>query len=234
MEKPYSDLEENLKEVFFKINDAVARYGRDPASVRLMAVTKTVPAAVVNEVIKLGVSLLGENKAQELALKYNDYERTGAEIHFIGHLQRNKARQVVDKVSMIQSVDRMSLAQEIDSQALKLGKTMPVLLEVNIGGEAGKSGVAPEMLLELVYGVSQLKHIKALGLMTIPPFDINTKETEEFFSKTRRLMVDIKAKNVDNISMEILSMGMSGDYVEAIKHGANIVRVGSAIFGARV
>ncbi len=233
MEKQYNDLADNLKAVLDKIGEAVVRCGRDSASVRLMAVTKTVPAAVVNEAIKLGVGLLGENKAQELSSKYDDYDKDSAEIHFIGHLQSNKARQVVDKVSMIQSVDRLSLAKEIDAQAAKLGKIMPVLLEVNIGGEASKSGVAPDLLEELICSVSGLKNLKVRGLMTIPPFDKKIDETEEFFSRMRRLLVDMKAKNVDNISMDILSMGMSGDYIEAIKHGANIVRVGSAIFGVR-
>jgi pyridoxal phosphate enzyme (YggS family) len=230
MEKPYSRIAENLKAVMFNISEAAARAGRQPDSVRLMAVTKTVPAVFVNEAIAQGVRLLGENRAQELREKYDDYDKTGVEIHFIGHLQSNKTRQIIDKVAMIQSLDRLSLAKEIDSQAKK---PMRVLIEVNIGGEASKSGVAPERLEELLHGVSGFRNIKVEGLMTIPPISDDLRVTERYFHKMQELWLDIKAKKIDNVNMEILSMGMSDDYTAAIKHGSNIVRVGTAIFGRR-
>jgi pyridoxal phosphate enzyme (YggS family) len=233
MERPYSSVAENLKAVLFNIGEAAAKAGRPPDSVRLMAVTKTVPAKTVNEAISLGIRLLGENRAQELCEKYDKYAKTGVEIHFIGHLQGNKARQIVDKVDMIQSLDRISLAKEIDTQAQKAGKTMRALIEVNIGGEASKSGVAPEGLEELLHEVSRFKSVRVEGLMTIPPVCGSTLDSERYFHKMQELWLDIQAKKIDNVIMEYLSMGMSDDYAAAIKHGANIVRVGTAIFGSR-
>jgi pyridoxal phosphate enzyme (YggS family) len=230
MEKPYSKIAENLKAVMFNIGDAAVRSGRRPDSVRLMAVTKTIPAVFVNEAIAQGVRLLGENRAQELCEKYGDYDKTGVEIHFIGHLQSNKVRQIIDKVDMIQSLDRLSLAKEIDSQAKN---PIRVLVEVNIGGEASKSGVAPERLEELLNGVSGFKNIRVKGLMSIPPICDDLRVTERYFHKMKELWLDIKAKKIDNVNMEALSMGMSDDYTAAIKHGSNIVRVGTAIFGRR-
>lgn len=233
MEKPYSSIAENLKAVMSGIGEAATRANREPGSVRLMAVTKTVPAQVVNEAVALGVDLLGENKSQELNEKFAQYEKTGVEIHFIGHLQSNKARQIIDKVDMIQSLDRLSLAKEIDTQARKAGRITRALIEVNIGGELSKSGVEPERLEELISEVSQLRHISIKGLMTIPPFTEDLLTAERYFHKMHALWLDIRAKNMDNVNMAHLSMGMSGDYEAAIKHGATIVRVGTAIFGSR-
>lgn len=232
MEKSYSGVAENLKRVRYEIGEAVIRYDRDPDSVRLMAVTKTVPPDVVNKAVSLGADLLGENKAQELLAKYDIYDKK-AEIHFIGHLQSNKVRQIIDKVIMIQSVDRMSLAREISAQAGKAGVTTGILVEVNIGGEDSKSGVGPEKLEDLLREIAPLPFIKVRGLMAIPPFCDDIAQIERYFYAMRQLHVDMSAKNIDNVDMDILSMGMSGDYVPAIKHGSNIVRVGSAIFGAR-
>ena len=233
MEKLYSSIEDNLKLIMFQINESREKYGRQNDDVRLMAVTKTIPPKAVNEAIALGVNLIGENKAQELSSKYESYDKNDVEIHFIGHLQRNKVKQVIDKVSVIQSVDSLKLAEEIDTQAQKSGIKMDILAEVNIGGEISKSGVLPHKLEPLLKEISKMHCICVKGLMAIPPFCDDMKQTEKYFSAMQELFIDIKGKNIDNVSMDVLSMGMSGDYKEAIKYGANIIRIGAAIFGQR-
>ena len=222
-----SIVSENLKRVQYNITEAKAKY-RNENDVRLMVVTKTVPYEIVNSVIEQGVDLLGENRVQEYLDKKDHYDKN-AEVHFIGHLQTNKVKYIVDSVKCIHSVDSLKLAAEIEKLAEKNGIVMNVLTEVNIGGEESKSGISTDMLDELVYGISEMKNIKLCGLMTIPPVG----NSEFYFEKMQRIFEDLKAKKVDNVSMDILSMGMSADYVEAIKYGSNIVRVGSAIFGAR-
>ncbi len=219
---------ENLKRVQYNIAEAKAKYRNENDDVRLMAVTKTVPYEIVNSVIEQGVDLLGENRVQEYLDKKDHYDKN-AEVHFIGHLQTNKVKYIVDSVKCIHSVDSLKLAAEIEKLAEKNGIVMNVLTEVNIGGEESKSGISTDMLDELVFGISEMKNIKLCGLMTIPPVG----NSEFYFEKMQRIFEDLKAKKVDNVSMDILSMGMSADYVEAIKYGSNIVRVGSAIFGAR-
>lgn len=223
-----SIVSENLKRVQYNIAEAKAKYRNENDDVRLMAVTKTVPYEIVNLVIEQGVDLLGENRVQEYLDKKDHYDKN-AEVHFIGHLQTNKVKYIVDSVKCIHSVDSLKLAAEIEKLAEKNGIVMNVLTEVNIGGEESKSGISTDMLDELVYGISEMKNIKLCGLMTIPPVG----NSEFYFEKMQRIFEDLKAKKVDNVSMDILSMGMSADYVEAIKYGSNIVRVGSAIFGAR-
>ncbi len=223
-----SIVSENLKRVQYNIAEAKAKYRNENDDVRLMAVTKTVPYEIVNSVIEQGVDLLGENRVQEYLDKKDHYDKN-AEVHFIGHLQTNKVKYIVDSVKCIHSVDSLKLAAEIEKLAEKNGIVMNVLTEVNIGGEESKSGISTDMLDELVYGISEMKNIKLCGLMTIPPVG----NSEFYFEKMQRIFEDLKAKKVDNVSMDILSMGMSADYVEAIKYGSNIVRVGSAIFGAR-
>lgn len=223
-----SIVSENLKRVQYNIAEAKAKYRNENDDVRLMAVTKTVPYEIVNSVIEQGVDLLGENRVQEYLYKKDHYDKN-AEVHFIGHLQTNKVKYIVDSVKCIHSVDSLKLAAEIEKLAEKNGIVMNVLTEVNIGGEESKSGISTDMLDELVYGISEMKNIKLCGLMTIPPVG----NSEFYFEKMQRIFEDLKAKKVDNVSMDILSMGMSADYVEAIKYGSNIVRVGSAIFGAR-
>ena len=219
---------ENLKRVQYNIAEAKAKYRNENDDVRLMAVTKTVPYEIVNSVIEQGVDLLGENRVQEYLDKKDHYDKN-AEVHFIGHLQTNKVKYIVDSVKCIHSVDSLKLAAEIEKLAEKNGIVMNVLTEVNIDGEESKSGISTDMLDELVFGISEMKNIKLCGLMTIPPVG----NSEFYFEKMQRIFEDLKAKKVDNVSMDILSMGMSADYVEAIKYGSNIVRVGSAIFGAR-
>ncbi len=228
MANDFFDIEENLKEIRYNIGEAVAKYRTANDEVRLMAVTKTVPADRVNHAVKLGVDLLGENRVQEYQSKKDLYERS-AEVHFIGHLQTNKVKYIIDSVSMIQSVDNTHLAGEINRLALANNKVMDVLLEVNIGGEESKSGVEPNALDDLIYEISGMTNIRIRGLMTIPPpvdSDIFLAEMQELFLKT-------KEKKAANISMDILSMGMTHDYYEAIKYGSTLVRIGTGLFGAR-
>ena len=233
MEKS-SEIRRNVDAVQEQIGRAAAEAGRDPSEIRLMAVTKTQSAARVNEAIAAGVTLLGENRAQELLEKYDGYDRAGCGIHFIGHLQSNKVRSIVDKVSMIESVDRLSLAQEISRCAQLHGLVMPVLIEVNIGREQSKSGVLPEALPELLGKVSLLPGLSVRGLMAIPPNIEDTVQKEGYFEQMYRHFIDMKAKKLDNVSMTILSMGMSHDYPLAIRHGSNVVRIGRALFGERM
>ena len=233
MEKS-SEIRRNVEAVQEQIGRAAAEAGRDPSEIRLMAVTKTQSAARVNEAIAAGVTLLGENRAQELLEKYDGYDRAGCDIHFIGHLQSNKVRSIVDKVSMIESVDRLSLAQEISRCAQLHGLVMPVLIEVNIGREQSKSGVLPEALPELLGKVSLLPGLSVRGLMAIPPNIEDTVQKEGYFEQMYRRFIDMKAKKLDNVSMTILSMGMSHDYPLAIRHGSNVVRIGRALFGERM
>ena len=222
------DISENLKRIRFNIEEARAKYRKQDDVIRLMAVTKTVPYQRVNLAVSEGVTLLGENRVQEYLEKKDFYDKN-AEVHFIGHLQSNKVKYIIDSVTMIHSVDSTKLASEIDKQAAKAGVVMNVLLEVNIGGEDTKSGVSPDRLRELVYETGDLKNIRVKGLMTIPP----PGESEESFYKMNRLFSDLKSERFENADMEILSMGMSADYALAVKYGSNIVRIGSGIFGAR-
>ena len=223
----------NTQELLAAVRQAAIDCGRDPDEVTLMAVTKTVAPELVNESIANGIHLLGENRAQELLEKYDFYEKENVEIHFIGHLQTNKVRQIIDKVSMIHSVDSLHLAQEIDKQAAKIGKIMNILIEVNIGDEESKSGVSAAELLDLLGKISKLQHISVKGLMCIPPASKNDEENAHYFAKMQQLFIDMKQKNMDNINMSILSMGMSNDYKIAIQYGSNIVRIGTALFGSR-
>ncbi|MCL2057209.1 MAG: YggS family pyridoxal phosphate-dependent enzyme [Oscillospiraceae bacterium] len=223
----------NLAQIRAAIEKACKAAGRKPSEVTLVAVTKTVPPQPVNAAIHSGVTVLGENRAQELTEKYPHYDKATVKIHFIGHLQTNKVRQIIDKVDMIQSVDSIKLLAEIDRQAKKHGKICDILIEVNIGGEKSKSGVLPEKLDELVRAAADFPSVRLRGLMAVPPFFDNPDESGPYFSAMEKLFIDIKGKNVDNRDIDILSMGMSGDYIAAIKHGATMIRIGTAIFGDR-
>lgn len=227
------EVAQNVRALQEQVAQAAAAAGRDPAQVRLMAVTKTVDPELVNAAIGAGITLLGENKAQELCAKYDSYHKDGVEIHFIGHLQTNKVRQIVDKVQMIESVDSLPLAKEIDKRCAALNKQMPILIEVNIGREESKSGVLPEDLPALLEEISKLPCLSVRGLMAIPPVCENNEQVSQYFYQIQQLFIDIKQKKYDNINMEILSMGMSGDYQTAIAYGSNIVRIGTAMFGQR-
>lgn len=234
MENRYMTIEDNIHAIRAEIEDAALKAGRDPKGIRLMAVTKTQTPEAVNAAIAAGIDLLGENRAQELNEKYDSYSRDGVDIHFIGHLQTNKVRQIADKVTMIHSVDSLRLAKEIESQAVRLGKVMDVLIEVNIAGELSKDGIAPSEVEPLAREIAQLGHLNLCGLMTIPPICDQESEIEGYFSRMQQLFVDIGAKKIDNVSMNVLSMGMSGDYLSAVKYGATLLRLGTAIFGTRM
>ena len=227
------EVAQNVQKIAQDVREAALQAGRDPSEVQVMAVTKTVDPVLVNAAIGAGITLLGENKAQELCAKYDSYHKDGVQIHFIGHLQTNKIRQIVDKVSMVESVDSIKLAREIDRHCAAIGRVMDVLLEVNIGREENKTGIFPEFLPALLEEAGKLEHIRVRGLMTIPPVCETEEEVLQYFSQMRQLFIDIKQKKYDNISMEILSMGMSADYLAAVRCGSNIVRIGTAMFGQR-
>ena len=227
------EVAQNVQKIAQDVREAALQAGRDPSEVQVMAVTKTVDPVLVNAAIGAGITLLGENKAQELCAKYDSYHKDGVQSHFIGHLQTNKVRQIVDKVSMVESVDSIKLAREIDRHCAAIGKVMDVLLEVNIGREENKTGIFPEFLPALLEEAGKLEHIRVRGLMTIPPVCETEEEVLQYFSQMRQLFIDIKQKKYDNISMEILSMGMSADYLAAVRCGSNIVRIGTAMFGQR-
>lgn len=200
---------------------------------RLLAATKTVPPELINFAGECGLDLIGENRVNELLEKYEFIDRSKFELHFIGALQTNKVKYIIDKVDMIQSVDRESLALEIERQAAKHGIIMPILAEVNIGNEESKSGVAPEKAKEFCRFLGSLPHVSLRGLMAIPPKCDENRNNCEYFCKMKKIFVDISHLNVDNSIIDILSLGMSDDYLSAVECGSNLVRVGSAIFGKR-
>lgn len=225
------DLEENLKVIRENIARAAQKSGRKPEEITLLAATKTVSVPVINRAIELGVSHIGENRVQELCDKLPLL--SPCDRQFIGHLQKNKVKYLVGQVSLIQSVDSQPLAQEISRLSVRDGVTTGVLIEVNIGREENKSGVLPESLPQLLDNISNLPNILVRGLMAIPPVCENPEDATPYFSKMYEYYVDIKTKKMDNVSMDYLSMGMSSDYAQAIVCGANMVRVGSALFGPR-
>lgn len=233
MTEKLSDISENAKRLKAQVAEAAIKSGRSEKDVRLMAVTKMNSAERVNDAIAAGITLLGENRAQELLDKYDRYDRDNCDIHFIGHLQSNKVKKIVDKVSMIESLDSISLAKEIDRCSKEIGIVMPVLVEVNIGAEENKSGVLPTYLDDFIAEAASFSGISVRGLMAIPPNIDDNYKKEIYFEQMYRHFIDIKAKKMDNVSMEILSMGMSYDFILAIAHGSTVVRLGRALFGER-
>ncbi|MBQ1474974.1 MAG: YggS family pyridoxal phosphate-dependent enzyme [Ruminococcus sp.] len=233
MARSFSDVEYNYKTICENIARAAQSVGKTAEDITFLAATKTVDAPTINHAISLGLRYIGENRVQELLSKYEEYDLEHASLQFIGHLQSNKVRQIVGKVDLIQSVDSVKLAEEISRCSQKLGISTDILLEVNIGREENKSGVLPEALYELLDQIREIPAVKVRGLMAIPPICENAQENCKYFDNMRNMFLDIRSKNIDNISMDILSMGMSDDYAEAIRCGANMVRVGSALFGAR-
>lgn len=231
-EERVKSVKENYLRVKEKVAEAAVKSGRSPDAVRLMCVTKTVEPEYINPVLDLGADLIGENRVQEYLAKKDELHLEGAEKHLIGHLQTNKVRQIVGEVDLIQSVDSLKLAREISRVSFRNRITSDILVEVNIGGEASKSGVSPDGLNELLCEIAELDNIRIRGLMTIPPI-CSEEEARKYFYLMHKTFVDIKDKKQDNINMEILSMGMSDDYEAAIAEGSDLVRVGSAIFGAR-
>ena len=227
-ENCYEYVNENLRAIRENIAETAEKCGRDVNSVHLMAVTKTVAPEIVNHAVSLGLTLLGENRVQEFLSKQEVYEKS-AQIHFIGHLQTNKVKYIIEPVSMIQSVDSLKLAQEINRLAIAHNKIMDVLCEVNIGGEESKSGVSPDNLNRLLEQISGMEGIRVKGLMTIPP----PSDSDIFLGRMEELFNKVKSAGIQNVSMDELSMGMTHDYQQAIMHGATIVRIGTGLFGRR-
>ena len=227
-----TSIRENIAAIRAQIDAAARETGRTGADITLVGASKMNDAAACQEAIAAGVDALGENRVQEMTAKLAQNAYDGAPLHFIGHLQRNKVKQVVGKAALIQSIGSPELLTEVDRQAEKLGIVQDILLEVNIGGEEAKSGFAPDAVEQAAAQAKTLAHVRVRGLMTIPPADATREENMAYFEKVRALYVDISRKMYDN-GLEYLSMGMSGDFADAIRAGANMVRVGSAIFGAR-
>ena len=225
-------ISENIAAIRQRIDEAARRSGRTGADITLVGASKMNDAAACREAIAAGIDVLGENRVQEMTQKLAENAYDGAPLHFIGHLQRNKVKQVVGKVALIQSVGSVPLLEEIEKVADKLGIVQDILLEVNIGGEEAKSGFAPSEVAEAARRAKTLPHVRVLGLMTIPPVENEPQGNLPFFAQMRELFVDINQNIYDN-KLKYLSMGMSGDYAEAIESGSNMVRVGTAIFGAR-
>lgn len=223
---------ENLKTVRTKIETSCKVSGRSPKDVTLIAVSKTKPVEMLKEAYEQGCRHFGENKVQELVEKYDAMPKD-IKWHMIGHLQRNKVKYIVDKVYMIHSVDSLKLAEEISKEALKKNVTVSVLIEVNVAGEETKFGVSPSSAEELIREIAVLPGVSVKGLMTIAPYVDNPEDNRQYFVALKQLSVDISRKNIDNVTMNVLSMGMTGDYAVAVEEGASFVRVGTGIFGER-
>ena len=227
-----SMLLDNLKDVEERIQAACDRSGRKREDVLLVAVSKTKPVEMIEEVMTAGIVDFGENKPQELRDKYEVLPKN-LRFHMIGHLQTNKIKYVIDRVVLIHSIDSIHLAEAVNAEAKKHNRIMPVLVEVNVAQEESKSGFLVEKTENAIREIAKLSNIRVEGLMTIAPFVENAEENRQYFVKLRKLSVDIAAKNIDNVTMHHLSMGMSGDYEVAIEEGATMVRVGTGIFGER-
>lgn len=225
-------ISEQLEEVRRNIRSACERSGRNVDEVTLIAVSKTKPVSMLQEAYDAGARDFGENKVQEILEKQPKLP-SDIRWHMIGHLQKNKVRQVIDKTVLIHSVDTVELAECIEKEALKRNLDVSILLEVNVAGEASKFGFAPENVEAAAREIAKLPHVHIQGLMTIAPFVENSEENRKVFKKLYQLYVDMQRKNIDNITMNVLSMGMTGDYQTAIEEGATMVRVGTGIFGAR-
>lgn len=223
---------ENYRDVEAKVCAACDRSGRDRREVTLIAVSKTKPVEMILEAMEAGANVFGENKVQELCDKYEELPKD-IHWHLIGHLQRNKVKYIVGKAELIHSVDSLRLAEEISKEALKKGVEADILIEVNVAEEESKFGVTVEAAENLIREIAVLPGIHIQGLMTIAPFVENPEENRPVFRTLKKLAVDIEKKNIDNVSMDVLSMGMTGDYEVAVEEGATMVRVGTGIFGAR-
>ena len=226
-------IEENVRRIRQEIAQAALAAGRDPAQIQLCAATKMNDAQAVRRAIAAGVDCCGENRVQELAAKQAENAYAGVPVHFIGHLQTNKVRQVVGQVDLIQSVDSARLLQAINNEAQRRGIVQNVLLEVNIGGESSKSGFPADEILPFMENIAQYPNVCVMGLMAIPPISQKKGDNVKFFQKISDLCVDIRGKKYDNVKVDCLSMGMSGDFADAIACGSTMVRIGTAIFGAR-
>ncbi|MCR4614986.1 MAG: YggS family pyridoxal phosphate-dependent enzyme [Clostridiales bacterium] len=233
IEKACASVEEGLKAVRHDIEEAAVKSGRDPGEVTLMAVTKTVEPVYINYAISKGVRLIGENKVQEFLGKKDELDLSRCKAHLIGHLQTNKVGKIVGNVDMIESVDSVKLAGEIGRQSVTKGIVTDILVEVNVGNDENKFGITVGNAPEIIDEISRIGGVRIRGLMTVPPFLEDAVETRKLFCRMRQLFIDIDSKKIDNVYMDILSMGMSGDFREAVAEGSTLVRVGSAIFGQR-
>lgn len=234
VEERFLNIEHNLEVIRNKIEVAAKKSGRTADEISFMAVTKTVEPMFINKAIECGVNLIGENKVQEFLSKKGYLKLDTCKAHLIGHLQTNKVKQIVGQVEMIQSLDSLKLAKEISKQSTAKGVVTKCLVEVNIGDEESKTGIGFDSVRPLLDEISQMQGIKVCGLMAIPPICGSEDELSSYFTKMHALFIDIKKEKRDNIDMQILSMGMSGDYEKAIECGSNLVRVGSAVFGPRL
>ena len=225
-------LEENLREIERKIQEACKRANRAREDIVLIAVSKTKPVSMLKEVYDLGIRDFGENKVQELSEKYPQMP-SDTTWHLIGHLQRNKVKQIIDKVDLIHSVDSIRLAEAIEREAAKKDIIVNILLEVNVAEEESKFGFKVDEVLSAVEQIATFPHVRIKGLMTIAPFVENPEENRSVFAYLQKLSVDIARKNIDNVSVNILSMGLTNDYEVAIEEGATVIRVGTGIFGER-
>ena len=226
-------IRENLEAIRAEIDAAARETGRTGADITLVGASKMNDAAACQEAIAAGIDALGENRVQEMTAKLAEDAYRGAPLHFIGHLQRNKVKQVVGKVALIQSIGSPELLAEVDKQAEKLGVVQNILFEVNIGAEESKSGFTPQEAAALAARMAEFPHVALKGLMAIPPVSEFPGENCRYFAEMRNLFVDIREKKYDNVSMECLSMGMSDDFTDAIAEGSTMVRIGTAIFGKR-
>lgn len=234
IEERFKNIDYNIEFIKERISQAAYKSGRNFEDIGFMAVTKTVEPIFINRALEKGINLIGENKVQELLSKKPFLKLDNCSAHLIGHLQTNKVKQIVGEVSMIESLDSIKLAGEISKRSVEKGIVTDCLLEVNIAGEESKSGISEDMLDELLYQVIEMPGIKVRGLMTIPPICDDLRLLDKYFSKMHKIFIDIKDKKLDNTDISILSMGMSGDYEQAILSGSNHVRIGSAIFGLRL
>ena len=227
------NIAENIRAIRENMAQAAKSAGRAPEEILLCAATKMNDAEAVREAVAAGVDCCGENRVQELVQKLAEGAYTGKPVHFIGHLQTNKVRQVVGKVDLIESVDRTELLECIEKTAEKMDVIQPILLEVNIGAEESKSGFTPAQAMEIAAKMAEFPHCRLRGLMAIPPVSEKKGDNLRYFAEMRNLFVDIGAKKYDNVPMDCLSMGMSDDFEDAISAGSTMIRVGTAIFGAR-
>lgn len=232
-EHRFKDIEENFKEINENIASAAVKSGRERKDIRFMAVTKTVEPVFINHALSLGIDLIGENRVQEFMGKKDELNLEGVETHLIGHLQTNKVKQIVGNVNSIDGVDSVKIAKEIGKISEKQNICTDILLEINIGAEESKFGFSPEAITQTVYEIAEISSVRVRGLMAVPPICDDSVKNRVFFENMHQLFIDIGAKKIHNVSMDILSMGMSGDYEQAVLSGANMVRIGSALFGAR-
>ena len=233
-EERFSAIDENLKYIAEEIAEAALKSGRKSEDISLMAVTKTVESKFINYAVDKGIGLIGENKVQEFLMKEPELNLSKCKAHLIGHLQSNKVKKIVGKVDTIQSVDSVAIAREIGKRSVEAGVNTKILLEVNVGNEESKFGFSPDEVFVRACEISEINGILIDGLMCVAPICEKDAEIRRIFSNMRRLFIDIEGKKRDNINMNVLSMGMSGVYKNAILEGANLVRIGSAIFGSRI